>query len=855
MKPDEHTRGGRSPLFTLLRMVTGRRIRHQKVRTLLTVLGVALGVGVVVAIEVANQSALASADRLVQGVAASADLQLWGQGESLPASELSRVLSVEGVADAYPVTETASRRPGGDRAVLVLGVDLTRDLDRRGWRVEGGDPVSLLGDPRRVLLSRPLAREEGMAAGDSLELTTARGVATFLVEGVVTGEGTARILGGRTVWMDVAGASAWFGSQGRVSHIDVEVADGSSRQQVRTRLERAFPGFRVTTPSSRAGQVQEVLRAFQANLRVVSLVALFVGTFLVLNTMITAVVQQRKELGLLKALGLKRSGVLMLVAGEAALTGVVGSSLGALLGLGLARTAVRLTSSTVSRVYLLVDPSQVAIPIWLPLSAVILGIGAATAAALMPALEAARIPPAQTIRRPPVTGRTRSRLHRLGLLALPTLAAAALLSIWRPAGRLPVFGYAAGLLVLVAAALAAPALVSLAGRGLREPLGRTAGIMGRIGADNLGRHLGRSSLAVTALATGISLVICVGAMIHSFKGSIRDWVDASINSDMVLTAGAQYTGPTNVPLPLSFADSLGSVGGVDYVNTFRLVEGRLDGKPLALASLDLELWQRDNPLRFIEGHPILDHHPRDVIVSQNLRTRFGYGVGDTLRLDTPAGGQAMHVIGVIQDFTADRGALFLDADTYRDWWGDDRVDTFDLFLVDGAQPRAVQERILDRWGKRYDLFSMRHDELRSEIIRDVDATFSVVYAMEGIAALIALLGIVTTLAAAAVDRRRELAILRAVGTTRRQLGSSVVLEAASLGGVGAVLGLAAGVGLSWVLIYVIQFQSTGWVFDYLFPWMLALASLLGAVAASAAAGLYPARLAADTDVIAALEYE
>ncbi|MFO7767372.1 MAG: FtsX-like permease family protein [bacterium] len=847
--------GGRSPLFTLLRQVTGRRIRHQKVRTLLTVLGVALGVGVVVAIEVANQSALSSVDRLVQGVAASADLQLWGQAESLPASELPAVLSVPGVEDAYPVVDAPTRRPGADRAVLVLGVDLTRDLGRREWEVAEGDPLSVLADPRRVLLSAPLAREEGLARGDTLRLTTARGVVGFAVEGRIEGEGTTRILGGRTVWMDVGAASAWFGTPGRVSHIDVLLAGGSSRDEVRRELETRFPGYRVTTPASRAGQVQEVLSAFQANLRVVSLVALFVGTFLVLNTMITAVVQQRKELGLLKALGLERRGVLTLVAAEAALIGAAGSVLGAVLGLALARNAVRLTSTTVSRVYLLVDPSGVAVPLWIPAAAVLLGIGASTTAALMPALEAARIPPAQTLRRPPVTGRARSRLHRLGLLALPALAAALLLSTWRPAGELPLLGYLAGLLVLAAAALVAPALVSTAGRALRGPLGRTAGIMGRIGADNLGRHLGRSSLAVTALATGIALVICVGAMIHSFKGSIREWVDASINSDIVLTAGARYTGPANVPLPLAFADSLTSMQGVGYVNTFRLVEGRVDGEPFGLASLDLEQWQRDNPLRFVSGGPEPDHGPGEVIVSQNFRSRFGRGVGDTLSLDTPAGARAVRIFGVILDFTADRGALFLDAGTYRRWWGDDRVDTFDIFLTGETAAPAVQEQILERWGGRYDLFTMRHDQLRTEIIRDVDATFSVVYAMEAIAALIALLGIVTTLAAAAVDRRRELAILRAVGTTRRQLGSSVVLEAASLGGVGALLGLAAGVGLSWVLIYVIQFQSTGWVFDYLFPWLLAALVMTGAVAASAAAGLYPARLAADTDVIAALEYE
>ncbi len=844
-----------TPLFTLLRLVTGRRIRHQKTRTLLTVLGVALGVGVVVAIEVANQSALVSVDRLVQGVAASADLQLWGEGESLSSTELSRVLETPGVTDAHPVIEAPSRRPGTDRAVLVLGVDLTRDLDRRGWSVEGGDPASVLADPRRVLLSGPLADGAGLAPGDSLQLTTALGVRAFRVEGVVRGEGTARILGGRTVWMDISAAAAWFGTPGRVSHIDIELAGEGGRDAVRSELEARFPGHRVTTPSSRAGQVQEILSAFQANLRVVSLVALFVGTFLVLNTMITAVVQQRKELGLLRALGLERRGVLMLVAGEAALTGVVGSALGAALGLALARSAVRLTSSTVSRVYLLVDPSSVAVPLWLPVTAVFLGIGAATAAALMPAVEAARIPPAQTIRKPPVTGRSRSRLHRLGLLALPTLGVSALLSLWRPAGELPLLGYLAGLLVLVAAALAAPALVTLAGRSLREPLGRAAGIMGRIGADNLDRHLGRSALAVTALATGISLVICVGAMIHSFKGSIRTWVDASINSDIVLTAGAQYTGPTNVPLPLAFADSLLTVEGIDYVNTFRLIDARVEGRPMGLASLDLERWQLDNPLRFTEGGPRPDHDPREVIVSQNFQSRFREGVGDTVLLETPRGDQPVRIIGVILDFTADRGTLFLDAETYRGWWGDERVDTFDIFLGAGADPREVQERVLDRWGEEYDLFTMRHDELRREIIQDVDATFSVVYAMEAIAALIALLGIVTTLAAAAVDRRRELAILRAVGTTRRQLGSSVVLEAAALGGVGALLGLAAGVGLSWVLIYVIQFQSTGWVFDYLFPWLLAALTLAGAVAASAAAGLYPARLAADTDVIAALEYE
>lgn len=433
-------------------------------------------------------------------------------------------------------------------------------------------------------------------------------------------------------------------------------------------------------------------------------------------------------------------------------------------------------------------------------------------------------------------------------------AGAALLSRLGPVNGVALFGYLAGFGIVFGTAALSPLACLTFSRLVRPFFGAAFGIEGALAADNLRRSIGRTSLSISALMTGLSLVVCVATMIHSFKHSIVVWISSTVRADILIAGGSGESAATNVSMPFQFADSLRAIPGVSQVNSFRMIQSRYQGEGIAIGSLGLVDWLARNPLVLrsrVPGPPEADW----AVISENFADHFGVSAGDSISLATPTGPLTLRVGAVILDYTSDSGTVFMDRETYRLAWGDDLVDTFDLYVKPGASTEVARTAIDDRFGRTQRLFVSGNAEMRRRILTSVDNTFAVVYALEVIALAIAVLGIVNTLVASILDRRRELGLLRAIGATRRQIGRLFILEAASMGVIGILLGLIAGTLLSLLLVHVIQFQSTGWRFLYQFPGLMIGATCLVTLAAAAMAGWYPARIGATTWGAEALQYE
>lgn len=851
-------------MLRLLRFIAWRRIRHERLRTLITLLGIALGVAVVLAIELANRATTRSVEVMVEQIAGRARLSVRGDEAGFADSILARVVDHPGLEAALPVLEASLRHEETGASLLVLGVDLLADAEPRGYEAEIESPLELVSRPDRVLVTAAYAAEHGLRVGSPMTLLTARGPRRVRVGGLVSGGDLADSFGGRVLLVDLRAAQFLLARPGRLDRIDLvpaatflgrSTSEPATLDALAAALQpRLPPGLRVEPPAARAAQAADLLASFQVNLRMVSLVALFVGLFLVYNTMSIAVVQRRREIGILRALGVTRRRVVALFTLEGFVYGVLGSALGVAIGVVLARGALLAITNTLGRAYLLVEATQVPLSWPAILGASALGIGVATVAAHLPGREAAARPPAITLRSLPFEELPRARLRGFALLGVLLLASAWALAQLGPVDGVAVFGYVAGFGIVFGVAAFSPAAVLGFGRLLRPFLGRRFGIVGTLAADNLQRSVSRSSLSVSALLTGLSLVVCVATMIHSFKGSIVTWVSNTVRADLLVTSDTGESAQANIAFPAGFADSLALLPGVASVNTFRFVNSRLGDDTVALCSLSLVDWLRENPLvtsQRLPGPP----SDRWAVLSENFAARQELSAGDTLTLVSPSGPVRLVVGAVFLDYTSDKGAVFFDRAVYRAAWGDDLVDTFDIYLEPGASVDALRRLIDARFGASRGLLVTGNREMRERILRSVDNTFAVVYALEVIALAIAVLGIVNTLVASTLDRRRELGLLRAIGATRAQIGRLFILEAAGLGFVGVALGLVAGWLLSLLLVHVIQFQSTGWRFLYAFPWATVAATSLVTFAAATMAGWYPARIGAKTWGVEALQYE
>jgi putative ABC transport system permease protein len=244
-----------------------------------------------------------------------------------------------------------------------------------------------------------------------------------------------------------------------------------------------------------------------------------------------------------------------------------------------------------------------------------------------------------------------------------------------------------------------------------------------------------------------------------------------------------------------------------------------------------------------------------VAVSENLSRRFGIHLGDSIELGTKDGTHAFKVSGVILDYTSDMGSLLLDRAVYLAHWGDTRVDTFVTYLRPDADIEAVRHEITQRYGEEHNLFVLTHAEWRGQIEDTLDQVFALMRTLEILAIVIAALGVVNALLANVLDRVREIGVLRAIGTLRRQLRRVVVIEAVLVGTIGALSGALLGLELADVMLTHINVVQTGWYFSYHAPWLSILGLMLITLPISAFAGWYPAREAAVLNVCEALSYE
>jgi putative ABC transport system permease protein len=848
----------------LWRFVSLRRLVESPLRALLTLVGIAAGVSSLVATGAANEAILRGFRSTLDAVGGTADLVVTGPSVGgLPDELVEPMRAVAGVKSVSPAVMEVAKL-ADDTRVQVFGVDLAAGDDSRGMDAFASgeqmpDAVAFLNDPDAVLVAETLARERGLKVGDKLPMRTSDGLRDLHVRGVIQGGNAAKAFGGRVAVMDLYTAEAAFGRGAKVDRVDVSLLPGADRERVTAAL-REIVGVQgeVAKNEARTGPVERMLRSFQVGLFMGSTVSLMVGLFLVFNTVSFSVAQRRREIGTLRALGVSRAQVVAMFAGEAALYGALGGAGGLVLGRFLAKWAVKQALSSVNNAYLSVNVGEVAVSDALLWGALVTGVVGSIVAALVPALEAASVPPVDALRRdrtsrdqapPTLLARLRGlglALAGLPLLLLPTV------------GGAPVFGNLTLALIALGAALTASSAVELLHRVVKKPVERAFGAPGRVALAGLVRERRRSGVAAASVLIGISLVLCLGTFVESFRGAITTWIERAIPADLFVASGSRTIGLANTPLQEGLADEVAKVPGVAEAHKVRLVWSEALGLRIGIFALEWDLYsRRANPV-LTAGEPDEVRHKLAagaLLVSDNLARKTGLRVGDKVPLKTPQGPREFEVAGFVVDYSSDQGILLFDRPVYVRTFGDGLIDSVDLFLAPGADPQRVRAEIEAKWGEKYDLRVSTNADLRRSVMDLIDDFFALVYVLLIISVAVGVLGVVGTLLAQVLDRTRELGILRASGASRGQVTGAVTLEAALLGLAGALLGLPTGLCLGAVFVHVVGVQATGWVFPLVTPWAIAFAAAAGSILFAAAGGLWPARRAASLDVVEAIGHE
>jgi putative ABC transport system permease protein len=854
-------------MLALLRLVSLRHLFDAPLRTCLTVLGVAVGVATMVGIAAINKTVLDAFRSTVDTIAGKADLTVAGSTAGFDEALVERVREVPGVVAASGgLTVIAPVHDAPGESLFVMGVDLLDDGFFRDYQAVDGDigalaeDLEFLNSTDRMLVAERFAQRRRLQVGSTFPLVTPEGVKDFIVHALIAETGPVKAFGGSVGVMYIGSAQEAFGRGRTVDRIDVAVDPAVGVEAVQQALVEALgPQFEVERPSRRGGSVTKMVRSFQLGLNLGSGVALLVGVFLVYNTVAIGVLQRRREIGTLRAIGGTRGKLRALFTLEAMVLGILGTALGLPLGVLIARLAIQSVQDTVSSLYVQVNAGEVNVgPLQLGLG-ILFGVAGSAFAALRPAWKASQVQPVEALRRDVAAGAEVTRVR-----FVPTVTGVLLLlAIWPltlippPVENMPVGGYLAIFATLMGATLLSPLML----RNLQPLFSRPGqwllGVSGRLAADNFGRAPGRTAVPVAALAIGVAMTVCIAGFVGSFRVSSLRWIEQSVPADLFVTSAAKLGGVKNVPMAPDIGHQMEKLPGVEAVDFVRLFHHDVLDLRVYIISLRPEVYYAHGSSTILHGalptpEQRLSGH---VTISENLARRRDLSPGDSFPLQTPAGVKTMTVAAVIIDYTSDQGAVFLDRDLFIQWFGDDRVDTFELYLSDRSHLEAVRSAITERWGAQYDLYVLSNSELRDEAMNLVDAAFSVTYAMELVAVLLALLGVINTLLAAVLDRTREIGLLRAIGAARSHIIRLFTAEAALIGITGGVLGVAAGTVMGIVVTNVVGVQGTGWSFPFVFPTAIALQMVAAASVCAVLAGLYPARRAAGLDVVDALAYE
>lgn len=859
-------------------------------RTLLTTIGVGLGVAATIAVQTANVDVLRSFEQSVLTVAGPVSLEVSAGESGMDERLIASVRDVAGVESARPVVEVGVRVAqvdGHQESFRILGVDLLDELNSIRGRIptsldelhssEKNEELEGLLAPHGILLGQALASELKMRPRDVLTVEIGGREVMVSVTAVMSRQPDSPSIWDRLAVMDIAAAQRTFGLTGRLDRIDVVTQPAAPVERVAETIRRILPPtVTVQRPIQRSRQVESMTRAFQMNVAVLSMVGLLVGVFLIYNTVSFTVTQRRREVGILRAIGMSEPMVVGLFMAEAGLFGLAGGIIGGGLGLVLGNVLVGLVGRTIQDLYAPVTDLSKAFGFppgsgRLLLEAVAIGSGVSMLGALGPSLDAGRTIVVAALGPGEYDVAQRMRAVPLGLVGTIFLIIALACAFAEPVGGIPVFGYLATFFVLAGLSCLVPILLLQVCRtrelGTASHSPSLGGAIRHIAREQTTRGMGRNAVTVSAFLVGVAIMVGVMMMIRSFRDTVEIWIDQTVMADFIVApAGwphATRSGTVHDTLPGNWRASLAGAAQVSAVDAYRDVRIELQGRSVALVSRDLALHAARSRYLFLEGESaaILARAAagEGAILSEVLASALHVTRGSRLTVMTPAGEKSLTVLGVFFDYATDGGKLVIDQSLYQQWWSDDAVTLFPVYTAPGADLRQIRLAILQTLSQqaegRRSTTVLTNGELREEILRIFDRTFTLTYVLEAIAVIIAMLGIINTLVTSVVERRRELATLQALGSSRGQITALILWEAGYLGLLGTAMGLVGGVALAWILIRVINRQSFGWTIQISWPFGLMAEVAAMALVASLLAGLWPARWAAKQPLVEGLRYE
>lgn len=858
----------------LFRKITLRHWLRQPKSTLLLIAILAIGVGVLLAVRLANKAAVAGFTLFTETITGESDLILRASVGDLPESLLPEIRSALDPLPAgiFPILESTAASAATSDAKLyrLVGVDLISlnnapYLEDKSTPVKPADTFNMkLGDSPLVIIGEALANDASLKVGSTLPLIIDGKSIEVEIATILPNDPLRPDIPSNIILFDLPGLQKLLGKESLISRIDLKIPPGVDREKnlklIKNRLSTiADARFAIDTPADQQSSASQMTAAFRLNLSILSTLALIVGVYLIFQALEASVVKRRQEIAILRSLGVEQWRIQRAWFIESVAIGVIGSALGVLVGYGMAQLAVGSIAATVNALYFENTTNAARLDFAEASFAFLFGVGASAIAGAIPAREAASTPPAQSLRtgiRSPGIPILRKPLAGLALVALAI--GLSLLPPLRGDGDLhiPLGGYLSALSWLLGLSILAGLLFPIVRRFLFI-LGKK-NASAKYAASQFRDPGGRHRLTAAGLLVAVGMAAGMAILVSSFEHTLTTWIKNLLKADLyITTAGTSNIANDNRILPETWQsiETDTDVEGIDILRKYLI---RIDGKETWLAGADYNQ-KSDRRLRLIWVNEPADSNavnlknnlPDGSIpawVSETFARRFKTGKGDQVNLPISGMEITATVTGIYADYGNERGTILVNRQRIVDWFGDNTATNLAVYLKPGIDEESVRAKLESQFPY---LVIRSNERLREESLTIFHRTFSVTYALEAIAIFVAVAGLGMALAGLLIDRRDELRTLREIGFSRRQIATASMWEGLGLGMVGSFGGVALSLALGHLLIFVVNKQSFGWTLNYRIPFTLITSltflTLLTAAIVSLGVGWFGSKLKAEQE--------
>jgi putative ABC transport system permease protein len=832
--------------LTLLKLLTIRNIRNEKFMTSLSVIGVALGIGLFIGVKIASDRAIASFESEIKGMNPQVNYEILDTS-NLDFEEriYGNVLRIE--ENIFPVMSVKGILKGKKDTINIDGIDIVKSLRflnidiNRSYNLE-----QFFTDSNGVMITKKFADRYVLHKHDILDVSVYDRAYTMKIIDIISTD----LLTPNTIIMDIGNFQEYFKRYGYLSRIDL-VTDERKVEEIRKILPL---NLSIEKKEDLIRNQKAVIASFRYNLQFVSLIAILVGMFLLYNTIFISVIKRRTEIGILRSLGSDKRTIVMLFTAHGILLGFIGSLVGILLGQVIAYFSVIAVQRTVSAMYSAISISDYVVTPLEAFKALLLGLFVSFVASVIPSFEASKIRPHETSREGSFEGRYRKYLKLVTLLGLFFICTGVFIAYaeYRCVPfSFPYLSYAGILLIIFGVTCVSPHHLLLILSILKRPTEKIFKATGKITVGDMQGSIYRFSIALMSVAITSALIVALLTLIFSFRSSLKKWIENTINADVYIKPLSCTSNYCFQPLSNELIATIEQFPEVAGVDRYRVLQVEVFGKKIITGFGDTGLSRRLVKARYFntanEERLKELETDRSIAISEYLGMKYGLKRGNTIELRTPKGKQKFIVTDIFSSYSTTSGFMYLDRKWLKQYWRLDDATQVSIYLKKGFDITEFIQKLNGRISGTYSVDIMNNQQLRQKILTIFDRSFSITYAIELIAILVSLIGVINTLLVLVFEKKREISTLRYLGMNWKQLRDNLILSAGITGISGIILGLTMGYLMSMIFIHAVNRISFGWEIEFKIPVLYLSFITIGLFLITLLASLIPTKIARRID--------